>query len=109
MGPEIDRGGFWFPDAGGFDAGQIHKGAVFRPKGHVLIRFGHDRRFAGNWIAHHAKAILGPDHKGKEAIKIGQAAFQRLAQCGPVLHAPCQIGGPHFGVIFGLDVHALAA
>ena len=86
-----------------------HQRAVFGPKGHVLIGFGHHRGLARDRVTHHAKAVFGANHKGKEAVQIIERCFPAPRPASHLLHLPCQIGRADFGVVLGFDVHTFAA
>ena len=77
-------------------------------EGDVVVGLGYARRFAGDRVAQHAKAVLGADDEGEEPVEVIEAVFQRLPEVATLLHAIGQIGGCDFGVVLGFDAHALA-
>ena len=73
-----------------------------------MVGLGHHRRLAGDRIAQHAEAVLGADHERVEAVEIVERCFSASPRLSPLLHAPGEIAGGHFGVVVGLEAKALA-
>ena len=80
MFPEVNFGGLRLPDLGVLDTGQIGERAVFGTEGNVAVRLGQHRRLAGDRVAHDAETVLGADDEGEEAVEVGEAGLERLAE-----------------------------
>ena len=74
-----------------------------------MIGFSHHCRFAGDRVTDNAKAVFGANNKGEKPVQVIKAGFQSLTQSCAVLHLPCEVGGPDFGVVLGFNVDAVAA
>src|SRR5262245_40212066 len=97
--PEINCGRLRLPHMRLLDAGEASKRAIFRAKCNIVVGLGHDRGLAGDWIAQHAEAVLGANHKGVKAVEIVKRMLERFAEAVALADAPSEIAGRHFGVV----------
>ena len=53
-------------------------GTELRRHGDPAVGFGHDRRFTGDWITQHGKAIRGPYGECEKPIEVDQSRLECL-------------------------------
>ena len=83
--------------------GSLGQRAKLRRDRHVVVGLGHDRRLAGEGIAHQRQLVAGADQEGVEAVQLFEALLHRRFQIVALAHAPLEKAAGRFGVVVGLE------